>query len=259
MKLLFIGDVNARPGREALAALLPGLLEEYGPQLVIANGENAAHGLGITPRIADEMFDLGVDLITGGNHLFDRREIVDYLAEQPRLLRPANYPRGVPGFGVFVGEAGGVPFMATTLAGRVFMPPLDCPFRALDRLLADEGSGIAVRIVDFHAEATSEKVALGLHADGRLSALIGTHTHVQTADERVLPGGTACITDVGMTGPHDGVIGVRADLILRRFLTGLPARFEPAEGKVILHAVLVDIDEASGRARSIERIRRRHE
>jgi len=230
MKLLFIGDINARGGRETLSRLLPDLRREFTPDLVIANVENAAHGLGVTPTIAGEILADGVDVMTGGNHLFDRKEILDYLPEQPRLLRPANYPPDVPGFN-------------------------DCPFRTFDRLARHASSKVAVRIIDFHAEATSEKIAFARYVDGRASVVIGTHTHVQTADEKILPGGTAHISDVGMTGSHAGVIGVRADLIINRFTTGLPTRFEPA---LMLHAVVVDIDEFTGKARSIERICRRN-
>jgi metallophosphoesterase (TIGR00282 family) len=256
MKVLFIGDINGRPGRTVLEALLPALREEYKPHLVVANAENAAHGLGITPSIADQLLSMGVNILTGGNHLFDRKEILDYLPNQPRLLRAYNYPDLIAGHSSYQGELSGVSFSVVTFVGRTFMGNLDCPFRAFDRFVKSEGSHSRVRIIDFHAEATSEKTAFALYADGRSSAVIGTHTHVQTADERILPKGTAYITDVGMTGPHDGVIGVRADLIIQRFLTGLPVRFEPAEGDPILHAVLVDIDEATGKARSIERIQR---
>ena len=255
MRVLFIGDINASSGREITSNVLQGLRNERAIDLVIANGENAAHGLGITPKVADELFGMGIDVLTGGNHLYDRKEIYDYLPSEPRLLRPANYPPGVPGSSGYHGEAGGIGFYVTTLVGRTFMPNTDCPFRTLDRLLDGEAADTPVRIVDFHAEATSEKVALGRHADGRVSALIGTHTHVQTADEQVLPGGTAYISDVGMTGPHDGVIGVKAELVVQRFLTGMPTRFEPAEGNVQFHAVLVEIDARIGHALSIERIR----
>jgi len=258
MKLLFIGDINARGGRETLSRLLPGLRREFTPDLVIANVENAAHGLGVTPTIAGEILADGVDVMTGGNHLFDRKEILDYLPEQPRLLRPANYPPDVPGFTYYLGEAAGVPYFVATLVGRTFMPANDCPFRTFDRLARHASSKVAVRIIDFHAEATSEKIAFARYVDGRASVVIGTHTHVQTADEKILPGGTAHISDVGMTGSHAGVIGVRADLIINRFTTGLPTRFEPAEGELMLHAVVVDIDEFTGKARSIERICRRN-
>lgn len=259
MKLLFIGDVNARPGRQILKDFLQPLKEEYSIDLVVANVENAAHGIGISPKLADEILELGVDVMTGGNHLYNVKEIVEYLPAQPRLLRAANFPSSAPGFAHFVGESDGVPYFVATLSGRTFMKPLDCPFQAFDSLVKYDASGIPIRIIDFHAEATSEKVAFGLYADGRASAVIGTHTHVQTADERILPGGAAYITDVGMTGPHNGVIGVQADAVIQRFITGMPTRFEPADGDVMLHAVVIDIDEASGRARSIERIQRRNE
>jgi metallophosphoesterase (TIGR00282 family) len=256
VKVLFIGDINARGGRELLARLLPGLRQEYAPDIVVANAENAAHGLGLTPKIADELFALGIDVMTGGNHLYDKKEIFEYLPNQPRLLRPANMPGEVPGAQFFIGEAGGVRYFVATLVGRIFMQPVDCPFRTFDVLVKNEAAEIAVRIIDFHAEATSEKIALGRYIDGRASAVIGTHTHVQTADEQILPGGTAYITDAGMTGPHESVIGVQSEIVIQRFLTGLPARFEPAEGGLKLQAVVVDIDEATGSARSIVRISR---
>lgn len=259
MKVLFIGDITARPGRETLEALLPALRREYAPQLVIANAENAAHGLGLTPKITDQLLGLGVDLLTGGNHIFDKKDIIDYLPTQPRLLRAANYPGDVPGYSYYLGEVAGANVFVATLVGRTFMSPLECPFRCFDQLIEEHASQAPVRIIDFHAEATSEKTAFGLYVDGRAGAVIGTHTHVQTADERILPSGTAYITDVGMTGPHDGVIGVRADLIIQRFLIGIPIRFEPAEGNPMLHAVLVDIDGSTGKARSIERISRRRD
>lgn len=256
MRMLFIGDVTASVGRGILEKLLPELLEEYAPDLIIANVENAAHGLGITPKIADRFIRLGIDVLTGGNHIYDRKEILDYLPNQPRLLKPANYPRDTPGHAVYIGEAGGAHCLVATLVGRTFMPPNDSPFMAFDRLVNSVGADIDVRIIDFHAEATSEKVAFARYVDSRASAVIGTHTHVQTADEQILPGGTAFITDVGMTGPHDGIIGMSSDTVLRRFLTGMPTHFEPAEGDARLHAVIVDIDQKSGRALSIERISR---
>jgi metallophosphoesterase (TIGR00282 family) len=256
VKVLFIGDINARGGRELLARMLPGLRREHAPDLVVANAENAAHGLGLTPKIADELFGLGIDVMTGGNHLYDKKEIFDYLPDHTRLLRPANMAGDVPGASYAVGEVAGVSYFVATLVGRTFMQPVDCPFRTFDRLAASVAAQQVVRIIDFHAEATSEKIALGRYIDGRASAVIGTHTHVQTADEQILPGGTAYITDVGMTGPHDSVIGVQSEIVIQRFLTGLPARFEPAEGGLRLQAVVVDIDEAGGRASSIERINR---
>ena len=261
MRILFIGDIFARPGRTIVRELLPELRQQYGFELCIANGENAAGGFGITPQIAEEFFELGIDVITTGNHVWDKRELIDYLnsaQEEPysparRVLRPANYPAGTPGMGVYEGTTRSrVAYAVVNLQGRVFMTNIDDPFRVADRLL----SGIAAKVivVDFHAEATSEKVALGWYLDGRVTAVIGTHTHIPTADNRVLPGGTAYQTDVGMTGPYDSVIGVQKEQIVQRFLTSLPARFEAAVNDVRFCAALIDCDEQTGRARSIQRI-----
>lgn len=256
MKILFIGDITGKSGREIVGEELPRLRQEFQPDLVIANADNATHGLGISPKTADELFSLDIDVMTGGNHLFDRKEIIEYLPGQPRLLRCANYPEEVPGEAVFIGKAGNVPYLVTTLVGRVFMSPYESPFKTLDWLLEERGKGIIIRIVDFHAEATSEKLAFARYADGRVSAVIGTHTHVQTADEQILPAGTAFITDVGMTGPHGGIIGMATETVLPRFLTGLPTRFEPAMGMVQLHGLFLEIDDNSGMATTITRIRR---
>jgi hypothetical protein len=240
---------------------LSGLMKQHTVDLCIANGENAAGGFGLTPPIAEEFFDLGVDVITTGNHVWDKRELTDYFnsaANEPysparRVLRPANYPAGTPGVGVYEGTTrAGVAYAVINLQGRVFMPSIDDPFRVADLLL--ERITAKVIFVDFHAEATSEKVALGWYLDGRVTALIGTHTHIPTADTRVLPGGTAYQTDVGMTGPYDSVIGVQKEQVLQRFLTSLPARFEAAVNDVRFCAVLVECDERSGRARTIQRI-----
>ncbi len=240
---------------------LGALLKQHAVDLCIANGENAAGGFGLTPAIAEEFFDLGIDVITTGNHVWDKRELVEYFnaaANEPysparRVLRPANYPAGTPGVGVYEGTTrAGVPYAVVNLQGRVFMANIDDPFRVADRLL--EKIFAKVIFVDFHAEATSEKVALGWYLDGRVTALIGTHTHIPTADTRLLPGGTAYQTDVGMTGPYDSVIGVQKEQILQRFLTSLPGRFEAAINDVRFCAVLVDCDEITGRARSIQRI-----
>lgn len=256
MRILFIGDVIGQPGRDFLHDHLREVRRRKQIQCVIANGENAAGGNGLTLPVAQEMFSAGVDLITSGNHIWDKREILDFIDHEERVVRPANYPPGTPGRGstcITLGAAGeqvGI----INLAGRVFMQELDCPFRSLDRELAALSDGIKIVIVDFHAEASSEKVAMGWYADGKVSAVLGTHTHVQTADERVLPKGTAYISDVGMTGPMDSVLGVRTELILHRFLTQRPVKFDLAPGPVAMHAVLVDI-EPSGRARSIERLR----
>jgi hypothetical protein len=254
MNILFLGDIFASAGRRIVAEQLPHIVasEAIGP--VIANAENAAGGFGITPLIAEELLALGVDVLTSGNHIWDKREINDYLPQQPRLLRPANYPDGLPGSGLAIVEApGGIRFAVINLQGRTHLPPTDCPFRKADAILDALDPAIKVRIVDFHAEVTSEKVAMGWHLDGRVSALIGTHTHIPTADERVLPRGTAYQTDVGMTGSYDSVIGVQKDIILRRFLTSVPVRMEAAKRGVELHSAIINVDEETGRARSIRR------
>ena len=253
MRILFIGDIFGRPGRRVLADHLADIVAGKQVDLVLANGENAAAGFGITPRLAEELFGLGIEVITTGNHIWDKKEIYDYLAAQPRLIRPANFPQAV-GQGTYCGRTqAGVPFAVLHLMGRIFMEPLDCPFRTAEAELARLPADCRVRVVDFHAEATSEKQAFGWFLDGRVTAVIGTHTHVPTADERVLPGGTAYITDVGMTGPYQSVIGVDRQIAVNKFLTHLPFRYEPAEGDVRLCAVIIDADEATGRARSIER------
>ncbi len=256
MRILFIGDVIGQPGRDFLNNHLRELRRRRQVECVIANGENAAGGNGLTLPVAQEMFSAGVDIITSGNHIWDKREILDFIDREDRVVRPANYPPGTPGRGstcTMIG-ADGVQVAVINIAGRVFMQELDCPFRSLDQELARLPHGVRIIIVDFHAEASSEKVAMGWHADGRVSAVLGTHTHVQTADERVLPKGTAYISDVGMTGPINSVLGVRTDLILHRFLTQRPVKFDLAPGAVAMHAVMVDIEPSSGRARSIERL-----
>jgi metallophosphoesterase (TIGR00282 family) len=251
-----VGDVIGRPGRRAARALLPGLRQEYAIDLIIANGENAAGGIGITTQTADELFESDVDVITSGNHIWAQREIIPTLDSSPAILRPLNYPRGVPGHGyVIKGEA-----MVVNLIGRTFIGNFDCPFRAIDQLLEDlADKKPPVIIVDFHAEATSEKVAMGWYLDGRVSAVLGTHTHVGTVDARLLPKGTAHITDVGMTGPLDSVIGDDVNTVLTRFLTQLPYRISVGKGSVILNSVLVEIEETTGRAKHIKRIDREFE
>jgi len=251
-----VGDVIGRPGRRAARALLPGLRQEYAIDLIIANGENAAGGIGITTQTADELFESDVDVITSGNHIWAQREIIPTLDSSPAILRPLNYPNGVPGHGYFIrGEA-----MVVNLIGRTFIGNFDCPFRAIDQLLEDLADNKPpVIIVDFHAEATSEKVAMGWYLDGRVSAVLGTHTHVGTVDARLLPKGTAHITDVGMTGPLDSVIGDDVNTVLTRFLTQLPYRISVGKGSVILNSVLVEIEETTGRAKHIKRIDREFE
>ena len=248
MRVLFFGDVVGQAGRKAIAAVLPRWRQQFRPDIVLANGENMAHGMGITPETAAELFTLGIAVITLGNHTFRRKEAAALLAADPRVLRPANYPPGVPGQGVGVFPVGGRPLAVISLMGRIFMDPIDDPFRcALEQvpLLKEQTPCI---ILDIHAEATSEKAALAWLLDGQVSAVIGTHTHVPTADARILPAGTGFITDAGMCGPRDSVLGVRTDIVLERFLTWMPVRFEPAGGPAIVSAVLVDIDEASGHA-----------
>jgi hypothetical protein len=253
MNILFIGDIFASPGRRIVADHLQDIVETNRIDLTIANAENAAGGFGLTPSIAEELFGLGLDLLTSGNHVWDKREVYDYLGRQPRLLRPANYPEA-PGHGAIVWRArNGVDCAVINLQGRTYMPSTDCPFRKADQILGALDPAIKVKFVDFHAEATSEKIALGWYLDGRVSAVIGTHTHVPTADTRILPEGTAYQTDCGMTGPYHSVIGVQTDIILQRFLTGLPVRMEAARQNPELHAVIVDVDEATGKARAIRR------
>lgn len=243
MNVMFLGDIVGRPGREAVQKLLPQLRRQFNIDYCIANAENAAHGTGLTKDVADELLSMGIDVLTGGNHIWDKKEILSFIDEYPRVVRPCNYPPGTPGTGVFMTELGLPPrkLAVISVMGRVFMPPIDCPFRAVDALLATIPEDSVV-IVDFHAEATSEKLALGFYLDGRVAAVIGTHTHVQTADERILPKGTAYLSDVGMCGPHISVLGVQVDAVLRRFTSGLPARFDIAEGLAVLSGVVLKID-----------------
>jgi len=256
MRLLFVGDIVGSPGRQIVTDRLADIVQTRQIDLVIANGENSASGFGISPRLADELFETGIEVLTGGNHIWDRKDILDYFPKQPRLLRPANFADMNPGSGLFVGTARNqVPYAVLNLQGRVFMAANDCPFRAADREIARIPAEVHVIFVDFHAETTSEKEAMGWYLDGRVSAVIGTHTHVATADEHILPLGTAYQTDVGMTGPHNGVIGMDKTAILRKFLDGQPARFEVASGDVQMNAVQIDVDETTGRARAIERLR----
>jgi metallophosphoesterase (TIGR00282 family) len=255
LRLLFVGDVMGKPGRRALQSILPRLVDHHRTDYVVVNVENAAGGFGVTPDILHELADLPIDCFTTGNHVWDKREGYDLLDRDPRLLRPANYPEGNPGKGVYVGEtAGGIPVAVLNLEGRVFMSELDSPFLVADRLLAQLDRKVKVIFVDFHAEATSEKQAMAFYLDGRVSAVIGTHTHVPTADERILSNGTALLTDVGMTGPYESIIGMRADKVLKRFLLQTPSPFEVAKRDVRLAAALVDIDEKTGKARHIERM-----
>lgn len=263
MRVLFVGDIVGAPGRLIVHDRLADVVSQRQIDLVIANGENAASGFGITPRLAQELLNLGIHVVTGGNHSWDRKEILEYLPHEPRLLRPANFPEGNPGSGVYVGTAeNGMKYAVLNLQGRVFMTQIDDPFRKADCELEKIAADVSFVLVDMHAETTSEKVAMGWYLDGRVTAVVGTHTHVATADERVLPQGTAYITDVGMTGPHRGVIGMDREGIIKKFLNGLPARFDVASGDVQMNCVLVETDDdgprnAVGRlrARSIERLR----
>jgi metallophosphoesterase (TIGR00282 family) len=255
IRILFIGDIVGRPGRELIRRGVAVLRDVHSLDLVIANAENSAAGSGITREIGDEILDHGVDVMTSGNHIWSRREAVDYIGAEPRLLRPLNYPAGTPGNGSYVARTlSGVAVGVINAMGRVFMQSIDDPFTGVAREVEALRGRTNVIIVDFHAEATSEKVAMGWHLDGRVSAVFGTHTHVQTADERILPKGTAYLTDAGMTGPHDSVIGVEVDAVLSRFLTAMPGRFETATGNPRLNGVIVDVDPATGKAADIERI-----
>jgi metallophosphoesterase (TIGR00282 family) len=265
MRVLFIGDIVGSPGRQIVRDRLADLVEHNHIDLVIANGENSAAGFGITPRIAEELLQTGIEVLTGGNHSWDRREIFDFIPHEPRLLRPANFAEGNPGSGLFVGAAkNGVKYAVLNLQGRVFLAPTDDPFKKADTELAKLPSDVAFVLVDIHAETTSEKIAFGWYLDGRVSAVVGTHTHVPTADERVLPQGTAYITDVGMTGPHEGIIGMDRVAIIKKFIDGLPTRFEVATGDVQMNAVVIETDDSGPRnpaghlrAKSIGRLRLR--
>jgi metallophosphoesterase (TIGR00282 family) len=253
MRILFIGDIVGQPGRRMVARHLQQQVAINGVDVVIANAENAAAGFGITPGVAQELFDLGIALLTSGNHVWDKKEAEGYLAKEGRVLRPANYPDDVPGSGKHILRVGDRLVGVVNLQGRAFLPPIDCPFRGADRELAELKPLTDIILVDFHAEATAEKQAFAWYVDGRVSAVIGTHTHVQTADERILPGRTAYITDVGMTGPRDSVIGIRPEDAIPKFLTQMPRRFTVADGPSQLSAILVDIED-NGRASGIQRI-----
>ena len=255
MRILFIGDIFGKPGREIARRAVPAIVEQRDIDFVIANVENSAAGFGVTGDIADTILGYGVDVMTSGNHIWDKKEVLDYMPRQAKLLRPANFPPGVPGRGSYVGRTRtGEPVGVINLMGRIFMAPLDDPFAAALREIDAMRAKTRVIIVDFHGEATSEKIAMGWHLDGRVTAVFGTHTHVQTADERVLPKGTACLTDVGMTGPHDSIIGVTVEAALARFVNGMPSKFEAATGAGRLNAVVVTADPATGKATAIERL-----
>ena len=259
MKLLLIGDVVGKPGRSALVDRLQDLKEQHAIDFTVMNAENVAGGFSITPAIADFLFSCGIDVMTSGNHIFDKHEVVEYIKKQPRLLRPANYPPDTPGNTMWTGQVNGVGVAVFNLLGRVFMHPADDPFRVADELLASLNGDVKVRIVDMHAEATSEKSAMGWFLDGRVSVVFGTHTHVQTADERLLHEGTAFITDIGMTGSYGGVIGMKKGDIIHRFRSPLHRKPDHSKSEVRICAIVVDVDEETGRARSIERINLEHQ
>jgi len=255
MRILFVGDIFGKPGREIARRAIPALVERESLDFVIANVENAAAGFGITGDIADTILGFGVDAMTTGNHVWDKKEVLDYIPRQPKLLRPANFPAGTPGRGSYLGRTRtGEPIGVVNVMGRIFMQPIEDPFAVVLREIDALRAKARVILVDFHAEATSEKVAMGWHLDGRATAVFGTHTHVQTADDRILPKGTAYLTDTGMTGPHDSIIGVTTEIALTRFLTGMPAKFEAATGPGRLNAVIVTADQATGRATALERL-----
>ena len=251
-RILFLGDIMGRPGREVVESKLPSLRNRYKPTFIIANGENAAAGSGITPAIAEQFFSLGIHAITLGNHAFRKREIYEYLDQDKPIVRPGNLPDGTPGSGVCTIQVNGIRLVVINISGRVYMDGYDDPFAGINRVLKDVDSPHI--FVDFHGEATSEKVAFGFHVDGRVSAVVGTHTHVQTADEQVLPGGTAYITDAGMCGPQPSVIGMDKDIILRKFRSSMPTRFEVADEPGVISGVVIDVERDTGRATSIERV-----
>jgi metallophosphoesterase (TIGR00282 family) len=255
VRILYIGDIVGRPGRDLIKQGLAAIVDHHGVDFVIANAENSAAGFGITREIGEQLLDYGVEVMTSGNHIWDKREALDYIGIEPRLLRPANYPAGAPGNGSYLARTeSGVTVGVVNVMGRVFMLNIDDPFSAVLKEIEALKARTRIIFVDFHAEATSEKIAMGWHLDGKVTAVVGTHTHVQTADDRILPGGTAYLTDVGMTGPHDSIIGVEIDAALGRFLTALPSKFETATGNPRLNAVIVEADEQSGRAVDIERL-----
>jgi metallophosphoesterase (TIGR00282 family) len=259
MKVLMIGDVVAKPGRMAVLERIQDLREQHDIDLAVMNAENLAGGFSVTPSLCEQLFASGIDVMSSGNHIFDKKEAIPYIAKQPRLLRPANYPPGTPGSGIWTGVVKGVGVAVLNLMGRVFMPPTDDPFRTADQLLSALSPEVKVRLVDMHAEATSEKTAMGWYLDGRVSAVVGTHTHVQTADERLLPGGTAYLTDLGMTGSYSGVIGMKKEDVITRFTSVLGRRAEHSSGDVRICGVVIDVDEETGKSRSLLRINLPHE
>jgi 2',3'-cyclic-nucleotide 2'-phosphodiesterase len=259
MNILMIGDVVARPGRIAVVERIQDLREQHQIDFAVMNAENVAGGFSITPSLGEQLFASGIDVMTSGNHIFDKKEAVPYIERQPRLLRPANYPPGTPGSGLWLGEVKGTAVAVMNVMGRVFMPPSDDPFRAVEQILAQLPTETKVRLVDIHAEATSEKVAMGWYLDGRVSAVVGTHTHVQTADERILPGGTGYLSDIGMTGSYAGVIGMNRSDVIARFTSATAGRASHASGDVRICAAVIEVDEATGKARRISRLNVSHE
>jgi len=259
MNILMIGDVVAKPGRLAVLERIQDLREQYKIDFAVMNAENLAGGFSVTPSLCDQLFNSGIDVMTSGNHIFDKKEAIPYIAKQPRLLRPANYPPNTPGSGMWSGIVNNTPVAVINLMGRVFMPPSDDPFRVADQLLNSLPTETKVRIVDVHAEATSEKVAMGWYLDGRVSAVVGTHTHVQTADERLLPQGTAYLTDLGMTGSYSGVIGMNKEDVIARFTSAIAKRAEHSTQQARICAAVLEIDEENGRARSIVRLNLAHD
>ncbi|MEW6107576.1 MAG: TIGR00282 family metallophosphoesterase [Nitrospirota bacterium] len=255
MRVLFIGDIVGNVGRSAVKSLLPKLIDKYKAEFVIANGENIAGGFGLTEALVAEIFKMGVHIITTGNHVWDKKDFISYISKDNRVLRPLNYPPGVPGCGSIVfNSSNGLKVGVMNVSGRIFMTNMDCPFRTVEKELEGMLKETKIIIIDFHAEATSEKIAFGYFLDGKASAVIGTHTHVQTADEKILPNGTAYITDAGMTGPSNSVIGIEVEQIIQRFLTNMPSRFETARGEGILSAVIIEINKDTGRATGIQRL-----
>ncbi|MFB9762337.1 TIGR00282 family metallophosphoesterase [Ectobacillus funiculus] len=254
MRILFVGDVVGSSGRQMIQDYVPKLKKKYSPTVTIINGENAAGGRGITEKIYRSFLEVGAQAVTLGNHAWDNREIFEFIDNAKYLVRPANFPEGTPGKGLIFLNCNGIEVAIINLQGRTFLPPLDCPFKKVDDLIAQAKKRTSIIFIDFHAEATSEKQALGWYVDGRATAVVGTHTHVQTADNRILPNGTAYITDVGMTGPYDGILGMERGAVLKKFLTALPVRFEVAEGRTQLSAVLIDVNPSTGKASRIERI-----
>ncbi len=259
MNILIIGDVVAKPGRIAVLERIQDLREQHHIDLAIMNAENLAGGFSVTPSLCEQLFNSGIDVMSSGNHIFDKKEAIPYIAKQPRLIRPANYPPNTPGSGIWTGKVNNTSVAVMNLMGRVFMPPSDDPFRAADDLLQGLNGETRVRIVDMHAEATSEKTAMGWYLDGRVSAVVGTHTHVQTADERILPGGTAYLTDIGMTGSYSGVIGMKKEDVITRFTSALGRRAEHSTGEVRICAAVIDVDEETGKARGISRLNLAHD